>query len=201
MLYESIGSENVEPPDIAKYLDETRNLMQQGKYKETIRYSYNMAMIEGYADLQWTDPYHTALRIEIKQKINNLIKDYFRSVNFETGEIQVKWRSGDVLHTRRSFVSRTDNIIVQLIENENRDVNSNISLHMLGDKKNEWSEHKDKPPGFEDPYQEINFLNSHYDFVWEESDNPEKEYMKKGIPKHISFKENQRKSFTHEISK
>jgi hypothetical protein len=32
LLYEPIGSENVEPPDIAKYLDQTRELFKQEKY-------------------------------------------------------------------------------------------------------------------------------------------------------------------------
>jgi hypothetical protein len=63
LLYEPIGSENVEPPDIAKYLDQTRELFKQEKYEEAIQYSYKMALEEGYAGLQWTDPYHPPLII------------------------------------------------------------------------------------------------------------------------------------------
>ncbi len=155
LLYEPIGSENVEPPDIAKYLDQTRELFKQEKYEEAIQYSYKMALEEGYAGLQWTDPYHPALRMEIDQKFVGEPLDYTRSINFETGEILVKWKSNGVQHSRRSFVSRSDGIILQLIENDQRKVDCSIRMAMQGEKKNDWAEHRDKPKGFDDPLKKI----------------------------------------------
>lgn len=155
MLYEPIGSENVEPPDIAKYLEPTRELFRQQKYEEAINYSYKMAVEEGYAGLQWTDPYHPALRMEINQKSIEESTNYNRSINFETGEILVKWKSNGVQHSRRSFVSRSDGIIIQLIENDQESVGCSIRLEMQGEKKNEWAEHRDKPKGFDEPIRKF----------------------------------------------
>ncbi len=111
--YEFIGTEDIEPPDIAKYLPEVRRLMAEGKYDEATKYSYKMAKKEGYAGLQWTDPYHPAVIMHMDQKFNGEVKDYKRSVNFEKGEIEVKWKSGDDQWLRKTFVSRPDKMVVQ----------------------------------------------------------------------------------------
>ncbi len=111
--YEFIGTEDIEPPDIAKYLPEVRRLMAEGKYDEATKYSYKMAKKEGYAGLQWTDPYHPAVIMHMDQKFNGEVKDYKRSVNFEKGEIEVKWKSGYDQWLRKTFVSRPDKMVVQ----------------------------------------------------------------------------------------
>jgi len=84
-LYEPIGSENVEPPNIAQYLDHTRELMNERKYKEALEFSYDMSLKEGYEGLQWTDPYHPALVMELDQKTGKQVENYRRSIIFETG--------------------------------------------------------------------------------------------------------------------
>ncbi len=111
--YEFIGTEDIAPPEIAKYLPEIRNLMSQEKYDEATKYAYKMAKNEGYAGLQWTDPYHPAMLMEIDQRIDGTISNYKRSVNFETGEISVKWTSDHNNWERNTFVSRTDNVVLQ----------------------------------------------------------------------------------------
>ena len=73
-LYEPIGSTNVEPPDIAQYLPQTRKLLYEGKYEVAIHYSIDKAREEGFSKLLWTDPYHPALVMKINQaKIKKLI--------------------------------------------------------------------------------------------------------------------------------
>lgn len=111
--YEFNGTENIEPPNIAKYLPETRRLMSEGKYDEATKFSYEMAKKEGYEGLKWTDPYHPALLIDITQKNEGEISNYKRSVDFETGEISVKWSSSNEFWERKTVVSRPDKVVVQ----------------------------------------------------------------------------------------
>ncbi len=152
-LYEPIGSENVEPPDIAKYLPETRHLLKEGKYEEAIRYSYKMARTEDYPGLLWTDPYHPALEMEIRQDTGKAVSAYKRSINFDTGEIKVEWSADGIKQVRKSFVSRADNVIVQKIEGGNRDVNCSITLKMQGATPRDFAEHRRMPVGYEEPYK------------------------------------------------
>lgn len=154
-LYEPLGSTDVEPPVIAPFLDETRRLLRDKRYEEAINYSYDKAVEQGYAGLQWTDPYHPALALEIDQPLKKEYTDYKRSINFETGELKVEWISGNMRHTRRSFVSRHDNVIVQLLENEKNKVDCELKMSMQGAKKNEWADRRDFPIGYEN--QEISY--------------------------------------------
>ncbi len=134
-LYEPIGSEAVNPPKIAKYLDKTRQLMLNGKYEEAAKFSYESALNEGYPGLLWTDPYHPAFAITIDQPENGTIKNYRREVNFETGEISVYWSDNNGDWVRKAFVSRTDGVIVQQIKNlSGRKVNCTVGIeHQKGD--------------------------------------------------------------------
>ncbi len=150
-LYEPLGSTEVEPPRIGKYLPEIREMMRKGKYEEALNYSVNMAEKEGYAGLQWTDPYHPALAMEIIQSGTEDYKNYKRSVNFESGEIMVEWQSEGVNHSRKSFVSRADNVIVQSIQNDKQNVNCSIQLQMQGANRRDWATRQEFPVGFEKP--------------------------------------------------
>lgn len=111
--YEFVGTEDIAPPNIAKYLPETRQLMLEGKYDEATKFSYEMAKKEGYEGLKWTDPYHPALLMDITQKNEGEISNYKRSVDFETGEISVKWSSSNEYWERKTVVSRPDKVIIQ----------------------------------------------------------------------------------------
>ena len=155
-LYEPLGSTDVEPPEIGKYLEETRKLLQEGKYEEAINFSYNSAVKEGYAGLQWTDPYHPAFVMKLQQEGIENYSDYRRSVNFDTGEIEVCWVSDGIKHSRKSFVSRPDNIIVQIINNSKNSVDCSISLDMQGASPRLWADRSEFPPEHEKPILETN---------------------------------------------
>ncbi|MDR8394591.1 glycoside hydrolase N-terminal domain-containing protein [Aliifodinibius sp. S!AR15-10] len=139
-LYEYIGSEDVVPPDISPYFDETRDLLIDGKYREAVSYSLDMAKKEGYPGLLWTDPYHPAYALEISQPKAGPIGNYKRSVNFETGEVTVSWEDEDGQWRRRLFISRTDDIIVQKIENlSGNPVELSLNLHHQKGDPEEWT--------------------------------------------------------------
>ncbi|WP_243664857.1 glycoside hydrolase N-terminal domain-containing protein, partial [Rhodothermus marinus] len=60
LLYEPLRDERVPPPDLAPYLPRIRALMLEGRYREAVEYSLEMAHREGWPGLLWTDPYHPA---------------------------------------------------------------------------------------------------------------------------------------------
>lgn len=148
-LYEPLGSADVEPPKIGKYLPKIREMMRNRKYEEALIFSVEMAEKEGYAGLQWTDPYHPALAMEITQKGVGEYCNYKRSVNFESGEINVKWQSKGVKHIRKSFVSRADNVIVHSIQNDEKNVSCSIQLEMQGANRRDWATRQEFPVGHE----------------------------------------------------
>ncbi|MEN7551035.1 glycoside hydrolase N-terminal domain-containing protein [Rapidithrix thailandica] len=129
-LYEYIGSEQVNPPDIRQYLNKTRKLIIDGKYKEATAYSVEMAKKEGYSGLLWTDPYHPAYAMSISQPEHGTVKNYQRRVNFLTGEVEVTWEDEHGQWSRKLFISRPDNIIVQQIKNlSGKPVSCSIGIH------------------------------------------------------------------------
>jgi alpha-L-fucosidase 2 len=135
--YEPIGSENIEPPDIAKHLPEIRRLFKKGKYREAHDYSYAMAKKEGYPGLLWTDPYHPAFQMEIDQSESGKIQNYSRSVNFENGEVKISWTDDLGDWNRKSFVSRSDKAIVQQISGD-APLNCTIEIDDIVEKDDDW---------------------------------------------------------------
>lgn len=140
LLYEPIGNEEKEPPDIARYLDETRSLIAEGKYAEATEFSINRAKREGLKELLWTDPYHPAMVMKIYQKQNGEITDYKRSVDFTSGEIKVSWKDSTGAWERNSFVSRSDYVVVQEIRsNDAKKINCSVSLRFQNSNEKRWS--------------------------------------------------------------
>ncbi len=150
-LYEPIGSANVEPPNIAKYLPRTRQLLYEGKYEEAINYSIDMARKEGFSKLLWTDPYHPALVMNINQPIFKKVKNFKRSIDFKSGEIVVSWEDKKRTYTRRTFVSRADNLIVQKLSGDK--INCSISQDMQGARANDWATLREISYGIEEPIE------------------------------------------------
>lgn len=140
MLYEPIGNEEIEPPDIAKYLDETRSLIAEGKYTEATEFSLNRAKREGLKDILWTDPYHPAMVMKLNQQQHGEVTDYRRSVDFTSGEIKVSWKDSLGAWERNSFVSRSDYVVVQEIRsNDAQKINCSVSLRFQNSNEKRWS--------------------------------------------------------------
>jgi hypothetical protein len=102
-------------PDLAKYWPEVRqSLYDKGwdrGYREALNFLLGKAKEQGYPGLTWTDSYHPGLFINIKQPAVGTIKDYERTENFQTGEVNVRWKDDRGEFRRRLFISRTDNLL------------------------------------------------------------------------------------------
>lgn len=114
-LYEPLLDEPCPVPDISTALPEVRRMLLDGQYKEAYQYSYQAALEVGFPGIQWTDPYHPACAVEIEQAISGDVSNYFRSTDFESGEVEVCFRNGEQRLSRQTFASRPDQVIVHRI--------------------------------------------------------------------------------------
>lgn len=115
-LYEPLLDSPCPVPDIASSLPEVRRLMREGKYAEAYAHSYQAALDAGFPGIQWTDPYHPACAFTIDQSANvDGQVPSIRTVDFQSGEVSVHWKSADKPFVRQTFVSRPDGVIVMRI--------------------------------------------------------------------------------------
>jgi alpha-L-fucosidase 2 len=105
------STEPLKPIDQASRLNEIRELMFNGKYKEATKIPVEISLQEGYGGLRWTDPYIPAFDLFIKMAPSN-IKRFLRMVDFSTGEAKVIWEDERGIFRRNVFISRADSIMV-----------------------------------------------------------------------------------------
>jgi hypothetical protein len=100
------------PADQADRLFEIRDLIDRGLYKQATHLAFEFSRQRGF---MYPDPFVPAFDLSIKMAAEGSVRDYMRSVNFETGEATVHWADDRGVFERRIFVSRADGIAVLLI--------------------------------------------------------------------------------------
>jgi len=100
------------PPDNSHLLFEIRNLIGKGLYKQATEYA---AIISGQEGFMYPDPFVPAFDMNLKMDPDLEVKDYMRSVDFQTGEATVHWSDSRGVFERKMFVSRADGLAVLLI--------------------------------------------------------------------------------------
>ncbi len=118
-----------EAPQAANVFPQVRQLALDGKYQESIELAFK-EMNKGPIK-QNTGPHPTIpaflMRIELHKMPS--VKNYLRTVNFETSEANIYWNDehGDWL--RKTFTSRPDDVVVQLLTAPNEQkVNARIAV-------------------------------------------------------------------------
>ena len=104
-----------EAPKVADIFPQVRQMVLNGKYQEAIEFAFR-EMNEGPVKVNtWPHPTVPAFMMHLNLPKASSAKDYLRTVNFENGEVDVYWSDerGDWL--RRTFTSRPDNVVVQLL--------------------------------------------------------------------------------------
>ena len=102
----------VEPPDNSDRLFEIRSLIDKGLYKQATNLAFDLS---GQESFMYPDNFVPAFDLNIKMDHIGDVKDYMRSVNFQTGEATVHWADDRGVFERRLFVSRADSIAILLI--------------------------------------------------------------------------------------
>lgn len=101
------------PPNMAPYFDHIKQLSFEGKYKEVAELGYKLWTDEN-GPKRWTDPFVPAFDINLSMPAEN-VEYYRRLVNYETAEAVVEWSTKSGTFTRKTFVSRADDVLVTQI--------------------------------------------------------------------------------------
>lgn len=102
----------VVPPDTASRLFEVRRLIDRGLYKQATKLAFDLSGQDGF---MYPDPFVPAFDMRITMPARNEVRDYGRSVDFQTGQATVHWADDRGVFERRLFVSRADGVVVLLI--------------------------------------------------------------------------------------
>lgn len=126
----------LEAPKVADLFPQVRQMVLEGKHVEALSLALER-MNEGPIK-QNTEPHRTipAFLMQLDFPKTASVKDYLRTVNFETSELMVHWSDEHGEWLRQTFTSRPDNLVVQrLTAPAGQSVNVRISLQ----KSAEWS--------------------------------------------------------------
>jgi alpha-L-fucosidase 2 len=122
-----------EAPKVADIFPQVRQMVMDGKYRESVEFAFEK-MNEGPVKLNtWPRPTIPAFLMRLDFPKSASVKNYLRTVDFESSEVRVHWNDerGDWL--RQTFTSRPDNVVVQLLTApKGQSVNVRIGLAASG---------------------------------------------------------------------
>lgn len=128
------GGEIDEVPDMSAELPVVRQMMLEGKYLEANGHYRAKLREKGFSAKNAV--YHPAFDMILTTDCERMFEDYARTLDFETGEIEVKWRDGDTRFSRRLFVSIPDDLSVMSIKAHTKNAVSGqvtLDIHDLKD--------------------------------------------------------------------
>lgn len=121
----------VKPVTQGEHLTQIRQMMLDGNYGEASRFVVDLSNSDGFNGKHVTDPFIPAFRLNIVSDSSN-IKKYSRTVDFTSGEIEVKWEDNAGTFSRKLFISRPDNVVViKLSSNNKKNINTSLSLSQI----------------------------------------------------------------------
>jgi alpha-L-fucosidase 2 len=126
----------MEAPKIADIFAQVRQMVLEGKHRDALTLAVQR-MNEGPIK-QDTEPHRTipAFLMQLEFPKTTSVRDYLRTIDFESGEIKIAWTDERGQWLRQTFASRPDNVVVQMITAPaGQTVNVRISLR----KSAEWS--------------------------------------------------------------
>jgi alpha-L-fucosidase 2 len=123
----------LEAPKVADLFPQVRQMVMDGKYQEAIEMAFKEMEKGPIKSNTWPHPTVPAFLMRLDFPKTASVKDYLRTVNFESSEANVYWNDehGDWL--RQTFTSRPDNVVVQrLTAPKGQLVNVRITLSDYG---------------------------------------------------------------------
>jgi hypothetical protein len=126
----------VEAPKIAEVFPQIRQLILDGKHTDAVSLA-NQHLNEGPFKAN-TEPHRKipAFLMQLDLAKTASVKNYLRTVNFETSEANVHWSDERGDWARQTFASRPDNIIVQRLT---APAGQTVSVRISLQKSAEWS--------------------------------------------------------------
>jgi len=115
------------PPLLAPRLFEVRRLIDRGLYHQANQLVFDISDQEGF---MYPDAFVPAFDLRLKMDGSGEVSNYLRSVNFETGEVRVRWSDSRGEFERRLFVSRADGLaVMEVIGSKPGSVGFELTLH------------------------------------------------------------------------
>jgi len=115
----------VMPPDQSARLFEIRRLIDKGLYKQACELQFNLSGQNGF---MYPDYFVPAFDLTIRTEGEGEVRDYARSVNFQTGETLVHWADDRGTFEHRMFVSRAAGVAVLLLTAPKSALNCRLAL-------------------------------------------------------------------------
>ena len=120
------------PYNGSQYLEGMRKLLHEGKYRDAFEYYSRGLESDGapYETIVWTNPFETASKIHIDM-VNAKeedVENYSQKLDFSTGEATVSFDYKGENLTRKSFVSRSRDVLLTEIRKEGDPVSLELSL-------------------------------------------------------------------------
>jgi alpha-L-fucosidase 2 len=102
-----------EAPKVAHIFQQVRQMVMDGKYQEAIEFAFKEMEKGPIKANTWPHPTVPAFLMRLDFPKTSSVKNYLRTVNFESSEANVYWNDehGDWL--RQTFTSRPENAVVQ----------------------------------------------------------------------------------------
>jgi len=123
----------VEAPNIADILPQVRQMLLEGKYHEAAKFAYEEWHKTSVARQRGGFGGGSGFSMLLDYPKTAAIKDYLRTVDFESTEIKVHWTDERGEWVRRTFTSRPDNVVVQqLTAPKGKSLNVRITLQRSG---------------------------------------------------------------------
>lgn len=121
-------NKSLEAPNIASVFPQVRQMMLQGKYDDAIMLAYHewqkKPVTRGFGGFGGG---RFSMLLKFPQSAS--VKDYLRTVDFESTEVKVLWSDENGQWIRRTFTSRPDNVVVQwLTAPDQQSVNVRITM-------------------------------------------------------------------------
>ena len=123
----------LEAPKAADIFPQVRQMVIDGKYKEAIEFAFK-EMEKGPIKMNtFGHPTIPAFLMHLDFPKAALVKDYLRTVDFESSEAKIYWNDERGEWLRQTFTSRPDNVVVQLLTApKGQSVNARIALSNSG---------------------------------------------------------------------
>jgi alpha-L-fucosidase 2 len=119
----------LEAPKAADIFPQVRQMVLDGKYKESIELAFNEMEKGPIKQNVFPHPTVSAFLMRLDFPKTASVKDYLRTLNFETSEANIYWNDDRGEWLRQTFTSRPDNIVVQMLTApQGQSVNVKIAL-------------------------------------------------------------------------
>ncbi len=107
------GAQRSPLPDMSEELKTVRQLMSDGKYLEANQHYPSKLKEKGFSGRNGA--YHPAFDMLLTTDTEFLFENYSRTLDFESGEVQVSWKDGETTIKRKLFVSIPEDLSVMSI--------------------------------------------------------------------------------------